>query len=144
MSSLKKNMKGKMKAFRVRSIEDDTGSLIALESETQFIPFDIERVYYIFDTTPGTARGHHAHKKLKQVLISISGSCTVVCDNGKQKKEYILDWPDKALYIEGMVWREMKNFSKGAVLLVLASEKYNEDDYIRNHATFLKQLKDES
>lgn len=120
---------------------DDRGNLIALESKTKnVVPFDIKRVYYIFDTTPGTVRGKHAHKKLKQLLIATSGSCTIVCDDGVEKKEFLLDWPNKALYIEGMIWREMKNFSKGAVLMVLADEYYDESDYIRNYEEFIKEI----
>ena len=131
----------KVKVVQLQPIGDATGSLIALESSTKNIPFEIKRVYYIFDTTPGTIRGNHAHKELKQILIALSGSCTVVCDDGEKRKEYTLDWPSKGLYIEGMIWREMKNFSKGSVLMVLASEKYDEGDYIRNYDTFLEQLK---
>ena len=73
--------------------------------------------------------------------MATSGSCTIVCDDGKEKKEFVLDWPDKALYIEGMIWREMKNFSKGAVLMVLASEYYDEDDYMRDYNLFLEEIK---
>ncbi len=130
----------KVEVVRLKPIGDDRGNLVALESNTDHVPFDIRRVYYIFDTTPGTVRGHHAHRELKQLLISISGSCVVVCDDGKERKEYTLDWPDKGLYIEGMIWREMKNFSKGAALMVLASEEYNESDYIRSYEEFLRQL----
>ena len=119
---------------------DSRGSLIALESLGDLIPFEIRRVYYIFDTTPGTIRGHHAHRQLRQVLICISGACTIVCDDGKNVSEYHLDWPDKGLYIEGAIWREMKNFSKGAALVVLASEHYDESDYIRNYACFRKEV----
>ncbi len=127
--------------IQLQSVGDNRGSLVALEANTKNVPFDIKRVYYIFDTTPGTVRGHHAHRKLKQLLISLSGSCTIVCDDGKEQKEYVLDWPNKALYIEGIIWREMKNFSKGAALIVLASEEYDEKDYIRSYDEFLKELK---
>lgn len=119
---------------------DNRGSLIALEAMSALVPFEIKRCYYIFDTTPGTIRGLHAHRDLKQVLICVSGSCTIVCDNGKERTEFHLDWPDKGVLIEGLVWREMKNFSKGAVLLVLASEHYDEADYIRNNAAFIEEV----
>ncbi len=119
---------------------DNRGSLIALEAMSELVPFEIKRCYYIFDTTPGTIRGLHAHRDLKQVLICVSGSCTIVCDNGKERSEFHLDWPDKGVLIEGLVWREMKNFSKGAVLLVLASEHYDEADYIRNNAAFIEEV----
>jgi dTDP-4-dehydrorhamnose 3,5-epimerase-like enzyme len=131
----------KIKLIKLSAFGDKRGKLIALESKKFPIPFDIKRVYYIFDTTPGTIRGYHAHKTLKQVLIATSGGCTIVCDDGKKKKEFVLDWPNKALYIEGMIWREMKDFSKGAALMVLASEYYDEKDYIRNYDKFIKELK---
>ena len=120
---------------------DERGKLIALEGVSKEVPFDIKRMYYIFDTTPGTVRGHHAHKTLKQVLVCVSGSCTIVCDDGNRKTEYHLDWPDKGLLIEGMVWHNMKDFSKGAVLLVLASDHYDESDYVRDYHGFLKILR---
>jgi len=130
----------KIKTLELTPNGDERGSLIALEPNNE-IPFEIKRVYYIYDTTSGTVRGHHAHRKLKQLLVATSGSCTIVCDDGKEKKEFVLDWPNKALYIEGLIWREMKNFSKGAVLMVLASEQYDEKDYIRNYDVFLEEVK---
>ena len=116
---------------------DERGKLIALESLAELVPFEVKRVYYIFDTTPGTVRGKHAHKALKQVLICVSGACTIECEMPDgTKTEHRLDWPDRGLLIEGLVWREMKEFSKDAVLLVLASEHYDESDYIRDYAEF--------
>jgi dTDP-4-dehydrorhamnose 3,5-epimerase-like enzyme len=131
----------KIELLELAANGDERGKLIALEANRIGVPFDVKRVYYIYDTTPGTVRGHHAHRKLKQLLVATSGSCTIVCDDGKEKKEFVLDWPDKALYIEGMIWREMKNFSKGAVLMVLASEYYDEDDYMRDYNLFLEEIK---
>ena len=119
---------------------DARGQLIALESLSEKIPFDVKRVYYIFDTTPGTVRGNHAHRNLRQVLICVSGACTIECempDGGKTS--YRLDWPDRGLLIEGLVWRQMKEFSKDAVLLVLASEHYDESDYIRDYEAFKRE-----
>lgn len=119
---------------------DSRGQLIALESNSNFVPFDIKRIYYIFDTTPGVVRGNHAHRELKQILICISGACTIVCEMPDgSKSEHRLDWPNKGLAIEGLVWRQMKEFSKDAVLLVLASEHYEEADYIRSYEDFLKE-----
>lgn len=116
---------------------DERGKLIALESLTELVPFEVKRVYYIFDTTPGTVRGKHAHKVLKQVLICVSGACTIECEMPDgTKTEHRLDWPDRGLLIEGLVWRNMKEFSKDAVLLVLASERYDEADYIRDYKSF--------
>lgn len=119
---------------------DERGKLIALEALTDLVPFEVKRVYYIFDTTPGTVRGKHAHKVLKQLLICVSGACTIECEMPDgTKSEHRLDWPDRGLLIEGLVWRQMKEFSKDAVLLVLASEHYDEADYIRDYQVF-KQI----
>lgn len=116
---------------------DERGQLIPLEGLSAEVPFEMKRAYYIFDTTPGTVRGKHAHKTLKQVLVCVSGACTVVCEEADgARSEHRLDWPTKGLLIEGLVWREMKDFSKDAVLLVLASEHYNRGDYIWDHAEF--------
>ena len=116
---------------------DSRGQLVALEALSEEIPFEVKRVYYIYDTTPGTVRGKHAHKALKQVLICVSGACTIECElPDGSKSQHRLDWPDRALLIEGLVWREMKDFSKDAVLLVFASEHYDEKDYIRDYETF--------
>jgi len=110
---------------------DSRGSLIAIESNKD-IPFDIKRIYYIFDTKPGVVRGHHAHKTLEQMLICVSGSCTIVLDDGEKRSEVVLSDPSTGLYIGANIWHEMKDFSEGAVLLVLASDFYNENDYIRS------------
>ena len=116
---------------------DTRGQLIALESLSEQVPFEVKRVYYIFDTTPGTVRGKHAHKVLKQVLICVSGACTIECEMPDGSKNvHRLDWPNRGLLIEGPVWRNMKEFSKDAVLLVLASEHYDETDYIRDYEEF--------
>lgn len=121
---------------------DERGQLIAVEALSDEIPFEVKRAYYIFDTTPGTVRGNHAHKKLRQVLICVSGACTIVCELPDGTiVEHQLDWPDKALLIEGLVWRQMKSFSKGAVLFVLASEHYDESDYIRDYDAFKNAAK---
>ena len=118
---------------------DSRGSLIALESEGD-IPFKVRRTYYIYDTQAGTPRGFHAHRSLKQLLIAVSGTVTVYCEFGGQRQKFLLDSPDKGLLVEGLVWREMHDFSKGAVLLVLASEHYSEEDYIRDYDVFLKEM----
>lgn len=118
---------------------DERGQLIALESVSELLPFAVKRVYYIFDTTPGTVRGNHAHRELRQVLICVSGACTIVCERPDgTRSEHLLNWPDRGLLIEGLVWRQMKDFSKDAVLLVLASEHYTEADYIRDYEAFKK------
>ncbi|MBQ4531286.1 MAG: WxcM-like domain-containing protein [Lachnospiraceae bacterium] len=120
---------------------DDRGMLVALE-EFDDIPFEIKRVYYMYDTKGGVHRGFHAHKNLEQILICIHGSCDVLLDNGKQKKIVSLEKPYEGLYVPNNMWREMYNFSSDAVLMVLASEHYVEADYIRDYDEFLKFVKE--
>ena len=120
---------------------DERGQLVALE-EFKDIPFDIKRVYYIYDTLPGVTRGRHAHKNLEQILICVHGSCMLRLDDGFEKKEVLLDKPFEGVYISNDTWREMYDFSPDAVLLVLASEPYNEADYIRNYDAFLEFVRD--
>ena len=116
---------------------DERGQLIALEQQKN-IPFDIKRVYYIFETQKGVRRGFHAHKALEQVLVCVNGSCDVLIDNGQAKKIISLNRPDKGLYIGPMIWREMFDFSEDCVLMVLASEHYDEADYIRDYKQYLE------
>ncbi len=120
---------------------DDRGHLIALE-EFNDIPFEIKRVYYMYDTEPGVRRGFHAHKMLEQILICIHGSCKILLDNGIQKKVVPLEKPYEGLYVANDIWREMYDFSEDAVLMVLASEIYMEEDYIRNYDEFLSFIKE--
>jgi len=119
---------------------NDVGFLIALEGNRE-IPFNIKRIYYVYTVPKEIKRGFHAHKKLEQVLISMSGSVKIKVDDGNEKKVFELNSPNKGLYIGPGVWREMYDFDKSAVLLVLASEYYNESDYIRNYEEFLKMIK---
>lgn len=121
-------------------IGDERGSLVALES-CKNIPFQIQRVYYIFGTKPAVSRGFHAHKALKQVAVSVSGKCRFILDDGNEVSEVWLDSPTKGLLIEDMVWREMHDFSEDCVLLVFASEYYEEFDYIRNYKEFLDEVR---
>ena len=116
---------------------DDRGQLVALE-EFKDIPFRIKRVYYMYDTGEGVTRGFHAHKNLQQILICIHGSCKIRLDNGKEKKVVPLEKPYEGLYVSNNMWREMFDFSSDAVLMVLASEVYDEADYIRNYDEFLE------
>ncbi|UNT95032.1 sugar 3,4-ketoisomerase [Allobaculum mucilyticum] len=118
---------------------DDRGQLIAIEEGIN-VPFSVKRVYYMYDTKPGVRRGFHAHRELKQVLICVSGSCSVHLDDGTETEEILLDKPYIGLQIEGLIWREMYNFSEDAVLLVLASELYDESDYIRDYHEFKKEV----
>jgi dTDP-4-dehydrorhamnose 3,5-epimerase-like enzyme len=119
---------------------DERGSLVALEGNST-VPFDIIRVYYIFGTQPGVARGFHAHENLKQIAVCVTGKCRMVLDNGKERSEVWLDSPTKGLLIDDLIWREMHDFSENCVLLVLASEHYDEGDYIRNYQEFLEVVK---
>lgn len=119
------------------ALGDERGSLVALEAEKS-VPFEIKRVYYIFGTKNGVARGFHAHKKLQQVAICVTGKCRMVLDNGQERSETWLDSPNKGLVIGDLVWREMHDFSDDCVLLVLASEHYDESDYIRDYNIFLE------
>lgn len=116
---------------------DSRGQLVALE-EMKDIPFNIKRVYYMYDTEVGVRRGYHAHKLLEQILICIHGSCKILLDSGMEKKIVSLEKPYEGLYISNNMWREMYDFSDDAVLLVLASEMYDEEDYIRNYDEFLE------
>ncbi len=116
---------------------DSRGQLVAIE-QLRDIPFEIKRIYYIYDTLPDVRRGFHAHKKLKQVLVCTSGKCKILLDDGREKKTVMLDKPTEGLLVTGCIWREMYDFSPGAVLMVLASEYYDEADYIRDYDTFLK------
>ena len=120
---------------------DDRGQLVAIE-ELADLPFDIQRVYYIYDTLPGVRRGFHAHRDLQQVLICVSGSCKIHLDNGRETAEVLLDKPWEGLYISNDMWREMYDFSEGAVRLVLASRHYDEADYIRDYDAFLEMIRE--
>lgn len=115
---------------------DERGQLVAVE-ELKDVPFDIKRVYYLYETVQGVCRGFHAHKNLQQVLICVHGSCRVLFDDGREKRDVLLDKPNEGLYISNNVWREMYDFSPDAVLLVLASQLYDEADYIRDYDDFL-------
>ncbi|WP_111640058.1 sugar 3,4-ketoisomerase [Marinomonas shanghaiensis] len=119
---------------------DERGSLVALEG-LKSVPFEIKRVYYIFATQQGVSRGFHAHKRLKQVAVCVTGRCRLVLDDGNQREAVWLDSPTKGILIEEMVWREMYDFSEDCVLLLLASEYYDEADYIRDYADYIETVK---
>lgn len=117
-----------------------TGKLTFLESERD-IPFEIRRAYYIYDIAKGERRGFHAHKQLEQYLICVKGECTILLEDSKEKTEVVLNRPNEGLYVGPGVWHEMFDFSEDAVLLVLASDYYDEADYIRSYDEFLKLYK---
>ena len=118
-------------------IHDPRGNLTFIESNEQ-IPFEIQRVYYLYDVPGGSERGGHAHKELHQLIIAMSGSFDVVLDDGTSKKRVHLNRSYNGLYVCPMIWRELDNFSSGAVCMVLASNKYSETDYYRDYPQFLE------
>ncbi len=120
---------------------DERGQLVAIEA-LKDLPFEFKRVYYIYDTKDGVRRGFHAHYDLEQILICVSGSCKIHLDNGFETEEVLLDKPSEGLYIANNMWREMYDFTKDAVLLVIASRPYEESDYIRNYDDFIKMVKE--
>ena len=127
----------KIEWFNAQQHGDERGQLIALEEKKE-IPFNIKRVYYIYDTKDGVRRGFHAHKSLKQLLICVHGSCKILLDNGHEKETVVLNKPYEGIFVQSNMRREMDDFSPDAVLLVLASEIYDESDYIRDYSRFLQ------
>lgn len=125
--------------FNLDVMGDARGKLISIEGGKS-VPFEIKRVYWIYDTLPGIDRGFHAHKNLEQLIVAIDGACEFVLDDGKEREFVRLDRPDKALFIGKNMWREMRHFSYGCKLLVLASEYYNQNEYIRDYDEFVKSL----
>lgn len=130
-----------IKKIKFPTYTNETGTLSFFESE-RHIPFDIRRVYYIYDVQGNSRRGFHAHRELQQVLFCIHGSCKLLLDNGTERVDVLLDDPAEGLLIEKPIWREMYDFSPGAVLLVMASQYYDEADYIRDYDEFLAFLKE--
>jgi hypothetical protein len=120
-------------------ITDVRGNLSYIEGPS-LVTFDIQRVYYLYDVPGGADRGAHAHKALHQLVIALSGAFDIVLDDGKDRKSIRLDRAYKSLYICPMIWRTLNNFSSGAVCLVLASERYDESDYIRDYGDFLRAV----
>lgn len=118
-------------------ITDPRGNLTFVEGGNH-IPFDIKRIYYLYDVPQGTTRGGHAHKGLQQLIVAMSGSFDVIIDDGKDKRRFHLNHPNNGLYICPMIWRELNNFSFGSVCMVLASSQYDEDDYFRDYPEFTR------
>lgn len=117
------------------------GELVFIEGFHD-IPFEIKRIYYIYGVPRDGRRGFHSHKNLRQVLVSIHGSCKILLDNGLEKETVELNSPERGLLLTENIWREMYDFSSDAVLLALASEHYDESDYIRDYDEFLKSLQE--
>lgn len=120
-------------------ITDFRGNLSFIEENKQ-IPFVIKRVYYLYDVPSGASRGGHAHKELEQIVIALSGSFDVILDDGFSRKTFFLNRPHYGLYIPPGIWRELENFSSNSVALSLVSQKYSEEDYIRDYETFKKMI----
>ena len=130
---------GKAFTFEFPVIPDARGNLTFVEGN-RHIPFEMNRIYYLYDVPSGAVRGGHAHKDLEQVLISVSGSFDVIVDNGVGREKFSLNRSHIGLYIGPMVWRDMENFSSNAICLVLASKIYDENDYYRDYDQFIKEL----
>lgn len=126
---------GSLKLLQIPVIENILGNIAVIENNS--IPFEIKRVYYLYDIPSSSKRGGHSHKNLQQVVIAISGSFDVVLKDGSSVEKITLNKPDKGLLISNNIWRELENFSSGAVCLVLASDVFEEADYIRDYNEFL-------
>lgn len=133
-------MKRESQILNLPKIEDPRGNLTFVE-ENNHIPFDIKRVYWIYDVPGGEVRGGHAYRKNKEFIIALSGSFDVIIKDGDKRKKFSLNRSYYGLYVPEMLWRSMENFSTNALCLILASEKYNEKDYIRNWDEFKKLIK---
>ena len=131
---MKTNNKG-VQIISIPKIEERRGNLSVIEND--IIPFDIKRVYYLYDVPTGSERGGHAHKDLQQFLVALSGSFDVVLNDGKEQQIITLNKPYEGLLINSGIWRELQNFSSGSICLVIASEVYIEEDYIRNFEEFI-------
>jgi dTDP-4-dehydrorhamnose 3,5-epimerase-like enzyme len=130
----------KVQMVDLPKIEDNRGNLTFIE-QNRHVPFDIQRVYYLYDVPGGAERGGHAHRDLQQLIIAMSGSFDVVLDDGSEKKRVHLNRSYQGLYLPRMIWRELDNFSSGAVCMVLASNLYDENDYYRDYAEFIRAVK---
>jgi len=125
--------------LQLPKVHNIAGSITSLENNIS-VPFEIKRIYYLYDIPGGEGRGGHAHKELQQFYIAVSGSFDVLLDDGKNKKIIHLDRPYIGLHIVEGIWRELLNFSSGAICLVIASHKYDEADYIRDYSVFSKYI----
>jgi hypothetical protein len=125
--------------MELRRISNPKGNLTPVEGG-QDVPFEIARVYYLYDVPGGESRGGHAHRRLRQFIVAVSGSFEVVLDDGTDRRAFSLNRSYYGLYVPAMLWRELDNFSSGSVCLVLASDHFEETDYIRDYQTFLAEV----
>lgn len=128
-----------LQLIKIPTVEDSRGNLAYIQND--ILPFDLKRVYYLFDVPSTAYRGGHSHINQHEILIALSGSFEVTVDNGTQKKSFLLNKPNIGLHIPTKIWRELDNFSSGAVCLVLASDIFDEADYIRNYDQFINSIK---
>ena len=129
----------KLQLIQIPTIEDFRGNLAFIQND--ILPFDLKRIYYLFDVPSTAFRGGHSHINQHEILIALSGSFEVSVDNGVEKKSFLLNKPNIGLHIPTKIWRELDNFSSGAVCLVLASDVFDEADYIRSYDEFLNSIK---
>lgn len=134
-------LRGFVREVALPQVHDPRGDLTFVEGGIH-IPFEIRRVYYVYNVPVDTERGGHAHRELEQVVFAVSGSFRMKIDDGNQRTEHWLRDPRKGLYISRMVWREMDSFSQGAVCMVLASHRYDEADYYRDYSKFLLAVRE--
>lgn len=131
------------KIIELPKITDPRGNLTVAEANKN-VPFDIKRTYWVYDVPGGECRGGHAHKQCLEFIVAVSGSFHVTLDNGKEKNTYLLNHPWQGLLVDTGVWRTLDDFSSGAVCMVLASEKFEEEDYIREYEDYLKYMENEN
>jgi len=132
---------GPVRFVPLPKLADERGSLTVLEGQAD-VCFDIARLFYLYDVPGGAARGGHAHRRLEQFFVALSGSVRIVTDDGATRKRYLLDDPCLGLYVGPMIWVEVKDFSPGSVCLVLASLPYDESDYYRDYGEYAHQVRD--
>ena len=131
-----------VKKFTLKTFTEPDGKLIPIELDKD-IPFEVKRMFYVYDVHAQNDRGKHSHHKTKQILIAVNGGVTVICDDGKKRRNYILNEPNKALYIPEMIWDEQVYHNESSVLLVLSNTYYDTSDYIEDYDEF-KRLKNEN
>lgn len=129
------------KIVDLSKVHNNAGNITVLENNKN-IPFDIKRIYYLYDVPMGSDRGGHGHYELQQYIVAASGSFTFILDDGINRQDFFLNDPSKALHIRQGIWREIKDFSSGSICLVLASHEYNESDYIRDYQEYLNYRND--
>lgn len=129
-----------VRVLEFADLGDERGNLVVVEGDGVDIPFEVKRVFYIYGSDQGVVRGQHANRRTEFVMINVSGSSKVRIDNGHEQEVIELDRPRMGLYLPTMVWKDMYDFSEDSVLLVLASEHYDADEYIRDHKEYLKEV----